>query len=114
MQSRAQIPSADLKKIYTEDSIRQLENVKASIRRNLPKGMQDVVDSYAEQLQEAFKKSRIFDRSNDLSFYQGNVTGTASSQETANEKTKQETHWIKMKTHSGIHNGQVLLNHIGI
>lgn len=82
----AQIPSADLKKIYTEDSIRQLENVKASIRRNLPKGMQDVVDSYAEQLQEALKNLEFLPV-NDLSFYQGNITGTASSQETANEKT---------------------------
>lgn len=80
------IPSGDLTKIYTKDSLEALETVKNSIVYDLPRGMQSQVDAYAKDLQNALDNLKLID-TDDLYYYQGELTGTASSQETANENT---------------------------
>lgn len=82
----AKIPNTDLTKIYTKDSLDALETAKSNIVYDLPRGMQSQVDAYAKDLQSALDRLVLLDVA-DLYYYQGTMTGTASSQETANEKT---------------------------
>lgn len=80
------IPDGDLTQIYTKESLSALENAKNNIVYDLPRGMQNQVDAYAKDLQNALNNLKLIN-TDDFYYYQGKMTGTASSQETVNENT---------------------------